>query len=111
MTDRGTGVVWALLNAPDTEHIKLVSPPPSAFRGEAYGAYEGPWIDTGTESIRLLVRDGALGYDRPGFRVRSRPIFAPDRVQASTKNIFYRVVVPEGFQFGDALAYLIGVDP
>lgn len=98
LTDRDTGEVWALLNEPTSEHIKIVSPPPSGFRGHTFEAFGGPrlLIQEG-ETVQLLIRGGNLGYEIADNIVRQRPVFAPDQVRAKPSATFFEVTLPDGF--------------
>lgn len=107
--DRDDDTVWAVMAEPDGDFIKLVSPPPQGFRGEVFEAFSGPWIESTVGPLRLFVRGGALGYDRPPFKVLTRPVFAPERVRAHPRrDVFFRVVSPADFASSGVLSYLTG---
>lgn len=104
LTDRGDGTVYALQND-GANHIKIVSPLPTGFRGDTYEAYAGPVLSDGPFDVRLLIRDGHLGYEPIEYTVGSRPVLAPNKVRARHTDTLYQLRIPDGFAIGDVLAY------
>lgn len=103
LTDRADGTVWALRND-DSGYIKLVSDP-DPFDGYTYPAYDGPGIHLNEHEVRLLVRDGHLGYEPLSYRLSSRPMYAPNKSQARFTDTLYEIKLPDAFYDSYNLAY------
>lgn len=65
MTDREDGTIWQLSHDTDDDHVGIDdSGIGTKVHYELYGPYDGPWIYA-DPPIRMLIRDGRLGYDIP----------------------------------------------
>lgn len=95
LTDREDGSVWAIMCSPvapgSPERIRIVSPPPAGFDGDTYPAYFGPTLASKNGVIRLLIRDGRLGFESPAPLVRGRRVLAPERTRVNYKNVIYEL--------------------
>lgn len=113
MTDRGDGTIWLLSS--NTEHysidglghISITNTIPNKMDFILYGPYDGPIITGPPDDIKLLVRDGTLGYE-----FEPHPIWLGRRENAPvlTRHLLDRsyreIVTPDTWQNpGDMLGW------
>lgn len=115
MVDRGDGTEWVLSHAMheglihvsiDSEGLERPAPLEDRRDFHYYGPYDGPYIGSNPR-VRLLIRDGYLGYDYPEL-----PSGVSDRDQqlvTTRKGVQKRsheIVVPTTWRrFDDMLAF------
>lgn len=108
MTDRADGTKWLLthnlVDGPDADgRIALSNTLPTTPDKVVYGAYEGPYVqesthEQGSPVLRLLVREGHLGYEEIGS-VETRSIDnAPAITRQLTGSVLREVIVPTAWR-------------
>lgn len=116
MTDRGDGTLWMLafnLGSPSPDglgYVSIISPPPERPDRGNYrivGPYDGPFLRAEPspgqiKTLRLLVRDGYLGYEETDLTTQQGRVTARKGLDAQAREI----VVPASWRFeGDLLAW------
>ena len=103
LTDRATGTVYYIV-AKDG-NLALSAKPQRRAHTLVFPAKKGPLL--GATNVRLLVRDGRLGYEvvAPDPHPSTLPPLAP--YDALHARVNYRLKLPVGFTGTEALAYEI----
>lgn len=122
MTDRADGTLWLLsynltdLNPPADGfgRISITDVLPSTPDKLIFGPYEGPYVqevtnEQGNPIIRLLIRDGHIGYEMPNFGPGVQSL---DTARVLTRrgvaNILREIVVPLAWRSaGDTLGWKV----
>ncbi len=103
MIDREDGTEWFLTWLAQDGYFSISdTPPPDRFQTQVlrFGPQDGPWLGNG---IRLLVRDGRLGYDMP--RVADKTISPLTFARSKWKRYSLQVQRGPWQREGDTLGY------
>lgn len=106
MTDRADGKVYWINHDDDKIAIDDVFPP--GFKGHTYRQFDGPHIPTDFGSMRLLIRDGAMGYEIVAGITANHPrlYLGQETTDLARTDVFMELFAPVGFRPGGAIIEL-----
>jgi len=108
MTDRDDGTLWYLTFDDATELIAIDTDAPSGLNTEdlvTFAAFEGPFIQTHRNGLRLLIRGGYLGYEMvPDPYDLDGPRVYAGAGRATTR---YEIVDGQWAMDGDTIGYVV----
>ena len=113
MQDRQDGTWWTLTHRQSDNRWAINDDPlPFAIRGQVqrWGPYDGPTVDWGKGTIRLLIRGGRIGYEVVDFGVATTD---RDNARVMTRRgtTAYSLEITQGGwqREGDTLGWQVGL--
>lgn len=105
LEDRADGTLWALTHDSTGTYVGLTDELPGTRKDFfLYGAWQGPLVPS-DHRLRLLVRDGHLGYEEVDHPVGVQDIDNARVLTRRTGATKFEIVKPAAWATGDALAY------
>jgi hypothetical protein len=109
MVDRADGTHWQLTHRQSDDRFAIRDDPlHPTLRGQLsfFGPYEGPYLQVAFDLVRLLIRDGRIGYEM----VTGRETYDSARVltRRGPEKTYALEVIPAGWaREGDVLGWTV----